>query len=63
MKEILFECFSLNKNFSNNNAGHNSKQIEQQIDVLEEEEVEETVTLETIYVYRGNKIIVMSCKG
>jgi hypothetical protein len=36
-------------NSANNNAGHNSQQIEQQIDVLEEEEVEETVTLETIY--------------
>ena len=36
-------------NSANNNVGHNSQHIEQQIDVLEEEEVEETVTLETIY--------------
>ena len=39
-------------NFANNIAGHNSQQIEQQIDVLEEEEVEETATLETIYKQR-----------
>ena len=36
-------------NSANNNVGHNSQHIEQQIDFLEEEEVAETVTLETIY--------------
>ena len=56
MKEILFECFSLNKNFSNNNAGHNSKQIEQQIDVIEREELEDTVNLETICKQRKQNL-------
>ena len=50
---LSFENFvSAVSNSAKNNAGHNSQQ---QIDVLEKEEVE--------FINRGNKIIVMSCKG
>ena len=47
---LSFEYFVYKvSNSAINNAGHNSQNIEQQIDVLEEEEVEKNVTLETIY--------------
>ena len=39
-------------NSAYNNAGQNSQQIEQQIECLEEEEVKEIVTLQTIYKQR-----------
>ena len=42
------ECFHFVTTVSssaNNNAGHNSQQIEQQLDVLEEVDVAETVTI------------------
>ena len=51
MKETIVGILSFENfvykvsNSAINNAGHNS----QNIDVLEEEEVEKTVTLETIY--------------
>ena len=55
MKEKIVGILSFEKfvykvsNSAINNAGDNSQNIEQQIDVLEEEEVEKNVTLETIY--------------